>query len=1636
MRESLKIRIDHLGARILVLAVLAASMTVRAQPWKTIVDGYTPRAAEPGTPAGSYALSDIETINLFNGKLNVRLPLYTLSDRGEVSHTVMLQLQRNWVTQKQYQDGVGLLMTIYDSAWLDSGLNLSLGRVQGRVGAASVLDCGSYQTAQPNTTLLRLTYKAGDGSELELRDQKYKGEPRQNNLYCTASGADRGRIFEAFDGSAMSFIADTSLADALEATAGDVYVPVSGYLYSRNGQVLRVTDSQVTSVRDRNGNVLSAIVENGQIVGARSPRGREVRWIAGPDTWTISYPGANGALKAIVVRYDLLSNRLFGAAATRKLSELFPDGFHGVIDVGGPYNPRVVSRVELPNGTAYDFYYNAHGEATKIVLPTGGRYEYEWRNGLTGGVDGGVFPGAVSTDADIVYRRVVRRRAYNADGSLLLDTEYSAADTDPGSSTLGETVVTVVHRNGGGVELRREVHSFHASPRQSVYRSATGYAGFKEGKEFQTEYPALQRIQQQWGQNACAGCWFESMSELHRPEYNPHVNSRTQTWLNAAGNPSSQQTFSYDLYNNVTSETLYDYGGAEIRTTATSYNYTASAIGTSAPGVPDGTPVAHLRSLVDTVEVRRSGVVKARHSLEYDQYDTLNGHAPLLTYSSPAGYQAPPGARGNVTTWKWWLAEQSRYLNAALQYDQLGNVVKVINPRGYATAFEYGSAYQYAYVTRQTNPLAQSVLWTYMTGSGQVASQTDPNGVPIIYSYDSSGVPEPLDRLKRITRATGVEQSQTTFDYDDLGRCVTARQDQIVTGDARQVSRNCWDGLGRSSLSAYLAPEGEAATQKTYDGLGRLIQECNPRLPGEPLACTTYQYDALDRPILITHPGNAQTSIEYTGAETRTTDPAGRVIARVANAAGQIVKVTEPGPNDTLYAYDAAGNLVSVTYSPPNTARNRSFQYDSLSRLTLASNPESGAIQYEYDDNGNLTRKTDALGRWVQMSYDAADRIISKTYSDATPPVSFTYDEALEGYTVGRLTRVTSGGIERRYVKYHPHGHVRKVRQIQDSVTYEVRHEWNLAGAEIETVLPSGRTLTTSYDVAGRPVSVSGVLAGAGKTYASQARYTAAGQLAEVRRGGGSWQRWEARTYNERLQAWQVMVGTAQSGWDRLRLTLGYGTASSNNGNVMSQQIEIPGKSWAQSYGYDGLNRLVSASETAWNSGQWARSFGYDRWGNLWRSGGVNDDVHPFTPVAQSNFNDRNQLLIQNSIYDAAGNQTAIGGFTFAYDAENRLVSSTLNSITTNYVYDGEGRRVKKTRAGQTTAFVYDGLGRLVAEYGGTAALTGTVHLVQDHLGNVRLLEGENGVVRRYDYKPFGEALVAGVNGRAITDGYESSEALSELTTRFTGKERDQETGLDFFEARYFSSAQGRFTSPDPITVTPGRVADPQQLNLYAYARNNPLKYVDPTGMIIDLSQLSEEDKKKWAQIQALANQKDANGNFVNAKLHEAYARLDTDSRTFVIVNENLGPGTAGQFTITKFNGPNDFSEAKVALNFKTIKGINSTTRGDFDPSFMKYEGLLGKNGFIPRLAETFGHEAFHGIFALDNLQQGTQIQRLLNERDATLQALPAKGRYPLPPDVLQKMQAADKALIPTERFAQQAEKIINGELKASQVKK
>ncbi len=133
-----------------------------------------------------------------------------------------------------------------------------------------------------------------------------------------------------------------------------------------------------------------------------------------------------------------------------------------------------------------------------------------------------------------------------------------------------------------------------------------------------------------------------------------------------------------------------------------------------------------------------------------------------------------------------------------------------------------------------------------------------------------------------------------------------------------------------------------------------------------------------------------------------------------------------------------------------------------------------------------------------------------------------------------------------------------------------------------------------------------------------------------------------------------------------------------------------------------------------------------------------------------------------------------------------------------------------------------------------------------DSLLATRLVMDQAGAAKRaYDYLPFGEEIGSGVGGRGGI--YGGAEVVAQ---RFTGKERDQETGLDYFGARYFSGAQGRFGSPDPVNVLSQKIADPQQWNMYAYGRNNPLKYLDPDGKRVIVYTELQKQGHTFLQIQ------------------------------------------------------------------------------------------------------------------------------------------------------------------------------------------
>jgi RHS repeat-associated protein len=120
--------------------------------------------------------------------------------------------------------------------------------------------------------------------------------------------------------------------------------------------------------------------------------------------------------------------------------------------------------------------------------------------------------------------------------------------------------------------------------------------------------------------------------------------------------------------------------------------------------------------------------------------------------------------------------------------------------------------------------------------------------------------------------------------------------------------------------------------------------------------------------------------------------------------------------------------------------------------------------------------------------------------------------------------------------------------------------------------------------------------------------------------------------------------------------------------------------------------------------------------------------------------------------------------------------------------------------------------------------------LVTDQLGTPRMIIDQTGTlanVKRHDYLPFGDELFAPAGGRSTALGYSSGDGVRQ---QFTQKERDDETGLDYFGARYYSSTQGRFTGVDPAPLKLNHLVNPQDLNRYAYVANNPLIFVDPNG--------------------------------------------------------------------------------------------------------------------------------------------------------------------------------------------------------------
>ena len=800
---------------------------------------------------------------------------------------------------------------------------------------------------------------------------------------------------------------------------------------------------------------------------------------------------------------------------------------------------------------------------------------------------------------------------------------------------------------------------------------------------------------------------------------------------------------------------------------------------------------------------------------------------------------------------------------------------------------------------------------TYKNESGTQTHITyDSTGSRIMQIDTALGTPEHRSVENTWLNAVALQSKRdvennlmTVYSYDNLGRSLTVTQKDSTGGNLRKTENVYYDSEKKVKVKNDLKDFGDGLLQsiKHYDKLGRVtrVQQSDgyplvndsdgikvdtyyqiiPNVGSQVVSSSPYrdlsdsilewscsQSDrfGLNEAVATFKGSTAPTDCECTtnrtgisrkaydadslGNTVTVTDPTGKARKQISNVLGQLVRVLEDpsaqNPYTTIYKYDALDNLTEVNQGN----QTRTFSYSSLGRLLTATNPESGTTEYTYYDNGNLQTKTDARGIITTMTYDPLQRLLSKDYSDATPDV--TYEYYLSGSpNIGQLESVSSSAATTTYF-YNTHGEVSTSTHTINGLTGTptFNYQYYLNGALKSEQYPSGRLVNYDIDNAGRTNRVyTGALNYANMTGVTTP-FTADGRIAQVQLGN---ELWETHDYRTPGASTSYKLGTSQGGAELTQLSYDF-HATQNNGNVQSQTIIRGGNSWVQTYAYDTVNRLLGVSE---NAGAWSQSYGYDQYGNRFIGTTSGIAVLPNEPTSLNDFNSLNNRLTGIN-YDNAGNQTAYGNYTLAYDAESRNTAITSTSDGNgSFVYDGDGRRVKKTwtPSGGTetkTFYVYDTLGQMAVEYSDQAPTsTGTSYMFTDMLGSVRTItdQGKN-IVENYDYLPFGRMLGSGVNGRGT--GFPTSPDInydSRSPQKFTGKERDAETGLDFFQARYYSGAQGRFLSVDPENYG-ARIGNPQSWNAYAYVSNNPLNYIDPTGMdridpqtLIDLGWSADE---------------------------------------------------------------------------------------------------------------------------------------------------------------------------------------------------
>lgn len=708
--------------------------------------------------------------------------------------------------------------------------------------------------------------------------------------------------------------------------------------------------------------------------------------------------------------------------------------------------------------------------------------------------------------------------------------------------------------------------------------------------------------------------------------------------------------------------------------------------------------------------------------------DPGDGPSQILTYDDDGNLESITDANGNTVsvsidpTTRTEIVTSSDGANTTVtSFDDEGNpltIDDVYDGESHIWTFEYDDR---GNPIARTDPLgaSTSAVWS---DTDQILSFTAVDGGTQTFEYDADD---------NLVRMVGPDNTATQIDYDDRGlptRIVDALGGvQALTYDARGNLTVKIDELG-------------SEWRWSYDDAGRLLNSTDPLG-----AQSSYTYDVSGNISTFTDAVGSTWTYGYDaiGQRVSTTDPLGRVTRYTYDERGNRLTTTDPLGAVHQWEYDGVGNL-TAEIDPTGLRTEHRWAHG---RLVETLRPDRGTVAYEHDGFGRIVRTTDALGRVVSSTFDAAGRLERRERPD---PAGNPLAELYEYDARGLLTGFTNAAGERLSYAYDNFGRLTstidalgrtqtreydalgRVIAMSNGAGERTTMRLDALGRILEIVDPTGASTTRAYDPVGRVLTSTDPL---GRT--SSMSYDAAGRLISATQPSGAA---DLRSYdaNGRQTSYRSPAGrTTTTSYNEqglaVRVTDGLGNVSATTYDLAGRALTSTDANGATtSYAYERAGRLSSLTDAL--GGTVAMT--YDRSGQLTSVTDANGGLRRFTYDQAGNLSvERDELgRFTRYAYDAVGRRTSITDprgetITSTLDAAGQTVTETSSYGTVGITYDAAGRRVSMTDPTGVTSFTYDAAGRTTS----VSSPAGVVGSSYDAAGQLRSLATPAGALA-YDY--------------------------------------------------------------------------------------------------------------------------------------------------------------------------------------------------------------------------------------------------------------------------------------------------------------